>query len=434
MSYVTLLVFLTTSLLGATAGMLGCFAILRGRALVGDVLAHAALPGICLAFLIVRSRDLSAFLTGALIAGIAAVALMALIRKLLPTKDDAVLGIVLSVFFGLGVMLLSVIQKLPEGGNRAGLTHFLFGQAAAISRNDLLLVFALSLVATGAIILLYKELVVASFDPTFARVQGWPVGLVDLALFSLVALVTMLGLAVVGVVLMAALLIMPSAAARFWTDRLDRMLLVAGGFGACAAVMGTASSAGWVPVLWGSPGEKLRLPTGPMIILSGAALFLGSMLFAPRKGVVSRAARLLTLRFRAALDHLLRELYEQTESALPQLAFQSSEQVRTRLGWTKIWMWMLTRYAWQRGWIRIENGQLGLLPSGLHRALQVVRAHRLWELFLLEKAGIASDHVHRDADAMEHLLPPEYVAQLEVQLAVPERLTQSGTSVPSSPH
>jgi manganese/zinc/iron transport system permease protein len=432
MSYVTLLVLATTSVLGATAGVLGCYCVLRGRALVGDVLAHAALPGICLAFLVVGRRDLLAFVVGAFLAALAAVSTMVLVRRYLRTKDDAILGIVLSVFFGLGIVLLSLIQKLPTGGAKAGLEVYLFGQAAAISRSDLHVILAVGILVGIAVLLLYKEILLVTFDPAFARVQGWPVSTIDLVLMSLVATVTIIGLPAVGVVLMAALLIIPPAAARFWTDRLGRMLLLAAIFGAGAGILGTASSAGWIPTLRSGPAGEPGLPTGPMIILSGTLFFVISLAFAPEKGLVPRAVRLLGLRLRTAREHLLRMLYEATEPIFPRVRPVSFQEIRGQLGWGWLFAQLLVLEASWRGWVRKENGDLTLLPAGWKEAARVVRAHRLWELYLVEQAGIAPDHVHRDADEMEHLLPPQYVAQLEEKLI--ERLPPEADRVPASPH
>jgi manganese/zinc/iron transport system permease protein len=433
MDNINILVFLTTSLLGMTAGLLGVFAVLRGRALVGDVLAHAALPGICLAFLLVGRRDMIAFLVGALVVAVLAVIVMNLVRRLVRTKEDAALGIVLSVFFGLGIVLLSVIQKLPTGGAKAGLATYLFGQAAAVGRSDLYVILAMAVLAGSVVLLMYKELLVVTFDPTFARVQGWPVATIDLLLMTLVALVTIIGLPAVGVVLMAALLIIPPAAARFWTDRMGRMVLVAAGIGATSAILGTAISAGWIP-LGVETGRGHGLPTGPMIILSGTSIFLISMIFAPEKGLVPRLARHWAFRFRTAREHLLRELYEHVEPFLPEITPVTVVELRRSLKWGVVLGAICLWEAGRRGWIRIEGGQVRLLPAGLAEARRVVRAHRLWELFLVDQVGIPADHVHRDADQMEHLLPPEYLAQLEEGLS--PRLEVSGrpSELPPSLH
>ncbi|MCS7237826.1 MAG: metal ABC transporter permease [Thermoguttaceae bacterium] len=432
MSYVTVLVLLTTMLLGATSGLLGCFAVLRGRALLGDVLAHAALPGICLAFLLVRERHLGALLGGAIVAGLFAILVLGLLRRFVRTKEDAALGIVLTVFFGLGIVLLSVIQRLPAGGERAGLSHYLFGQAAAVSQADLFLISGVGVVAGLTVFLLYKELLVVSFDPGFAGVQGWPVAAVDLLLFSLIAVVTMIGLPVVGVVLMAALLIIPPAAARFWTDRLGQMLVLAAAFGALAGAAGTIFSAGFLSP--GRTGSHAGLPTGPMIILTGTVIFLASMLCAPQKGLLWRAVRLIGLRVRTAEEHLLRELYECIEAGLPDAAPVAIVTLKERLRWSGAGLWTVIGLAAMRGFVRAEDGQLRLTPKGFEKARQVVRAHRLWELFLIEQAGIAPDHVHRDADQMEHLLRPEVVTELEEKLQTARRMAEDAKKLPASPH
>lgn len=432
MSYVTVLVLLTTILLGATAGLLGCYAVLRGRALVGDVLAHAALPGICLAFLLVGERRLDVLLAGAFAAGLVAILVLGILRGIVRTKEDAALGIVLTVFFGLGIVLLSVIQRLPSGGERAGLSHYLFGQAAAISQADLLLILTVGTVAAVTVALLYKELLVVSFDPTFAQVQGWPVSVVDLVLFGLVAVVTMIGLPVVGVVLMAALLIIPAAAARFWTDRLGPMLIWAATFGALSGALGTGISAGWLPL--GDFAGQTRLPTGPTIILIGTAVFVVSMFLAPRKGLLWRTMRLVRLRVKTAEEHLLRELYECIEGALPENPPVPLGRLKERLRWSGPGLWGVIRLAAWRGLVAGEGTAIRLTPVGLQKARHVVRAHRLWELFLIEQAGIAADHVHRDADQMEHVLRPDYLTELEKELALGQPLAQPGDALPSSPH
>jgi manganese/zinc/iron transport system permease protein len=276
-NYNLLLVLLSVSLLGASAGLIGCFAVLRRRALTGDALAHAALPGLCLAFIVVGERSLPAMLLGAFLAGLLGVAIIAALRRWTRIKEDAAIGIVLSVFFGAGAVLSRIIQGI-SGGSRAGLESYIFGSTAGMTSEDLTWITSLALLTLFAVLVLFKEFQLIAFDPAFAQAQGWPVYRLDLVLMGLIALAVVIGLPAVGVLLIAALLIIPAAAARFWTNRLSRMLLFAALFGVLAGTGGTLLSA-----------TLPRLPTGATINLVAIGIFLASALAAPRRGLVARA-------------------------------------------------------------------------------------------------------------------------------------------------
>lgn len=267
--YNTLVVLVGVSLLAASAGLIGCFAVLRRRALTGDALAHAALPGLCLGYLAVGERHLPAMLAGAFVSGILGILLIAFLRRYSRIKEDAAIGIVLSVFFGAGIVLSQMIQRWP-GGSRAGLESFIFGKTAGMNSEDVYWITSLSALTLAAVLLLYKEFKLVAFDPDFARVQGWPVFPLDLALMGLLALAVVVGLPAVGVLMMAALLIIPPATARFWTDRLGVMLILSAGLGILAGLVGAALS-----------DAHERLPTGPAIILTATVFFLVSALAAP---------------------------------------------------------------------------------------------------------------------------------------------------------
>jgi manganese/zinc/iron transport system permease protein len=277
-AYNTLVVLVGTGLLGVAAGLVGTFAVLRQRALVGDAVAHAALPGLGLAFLIVGDRSLPALLLGALVTGLLSVLVIAVVVRWTRIKEDAAIGIVLSVFFGAGVALSGMIQRLSRH-KTAGLDSYIFGKTAGMLLEDVYWLAGLALLVLVVTLLLYKEFRLAAFDPDFARAQGWPTLLLDLVLLGLVVVVVVIGLPAVGVLLVAAALIVPAAAARFWTERLAVMLLVAALFGLVMGAGGTAVSV------------ATELATGPVIVLTGTVLLLISVLFAPRRGGVARALR-----------------------------------------------------------------------------------------------------------------------------------------------
>ncbi|HQR08497.1 MAG TPA: iron chelate uptake ABC transporter family permease subunit [Gemmatales bacterium] len=279
-TYNTMLVLLGTSLLGAASGLIGSLAVLRRQSLAGDAFSHAALPGLCLAFMVVGERNLAALLLGAFISGILGLVVVSLLRRYTRIKQDAALGIVLSTFFGMGVVLSRIIQNQTIKGSKAGLDSYILGKTAGIIASDVYLIGSAALLCLIVIVFLFKELELLTFDADFARSQGWPVARLDLILIILLGLVVVIGLPAVGVVMMAALLILPGVTARFWTDRLAAMLPVSVGFGVITGAVGTWLSA-----------EYANLPAGPIIVLIGAGLFLFSSVFAPRRGLIARWRR-----------------------------------------------------------------------------------------------------------------------------------------------
>ncbi len=239
--YNTRVVMLGTMLLGLAAGMVGSFTLLRRRALMGDALSHATLPGVGLAFLIapwfgLEGKSLPVLLTGAALSGIAGVASILYVRNLTRLKEDAALGIVLSVFFGAGIAILTLIQQLPTG-HAAGLESFIYGKTASMIASDAALIAWSGLLSVIVIGVLFKELTLLCFDEGFAGSRGYPVLLLDLVLMSLVVIVTIIGLQAVGLVLVIALLVIPAAAARFWTQDLKRMTLISAGIGGAGATV-----------------------------------------------------------------------------------------------------------------------------------------------------------------------------------------------------
>lgn len=260
-------------LLGISSGVLGSFAVLRQQSLLGDTLAHAALPGVCLGFLL-TGKNLGGLLAGALLTGtLAALVVMVLLRRS-RLKTDAALGSVLSVFFAAGVVMLTFIQR-QGNASQGGLDAFLFGQAAAILRSDLWVMAAITLLALTLVALFWKELKLITFDPLFAGSLGLPVRLLEGLLTAMIAFAVVIGLQMVGVVLMAAMVIAPAVAARQWTHRLETMVVLSAVFGATGGTIGALISA-----------TQRGLATGPLIILAMSALVLVSLLFSPERGLL----------------------------------------------------------------------------------------------------------------------------------------------------
>ncbi|MCC6949809.1 MAG: metal ABC transporter permease [Phycisphaerales bacterium] len=413
-------VLLGTTLLGVASGVVGVFAVLRKRSLVADAVAHASLPGVCVAYLVIGDRSFAGFMLGAIAMGLLAGGFIAFVRAATRTKEDAAIGLAVGGFFGLGIALSRIIQSTP-GGTKAGLDGFIFGKAASMVSTDAMLIGVVAAVVLLGCGLMFKEFRMVCFDREFASGQGWPTLRIDLLLMGLVCVCTVAGLPAVGVVLMVSLIVIPAAAARFWTERLTPMVLIAGVIGGMCGLLGTALSA-TLPAPEG--GLSRGWPTGPVITLVGTAIFVFSLLLAPERGVVAVALRRWKLRRRIASQNLLRSVYEHLERGgdlggawTPEVLNSASARCLPA--------------AKRAGFVEPVGGGLVLTRAGRAAAARVVRAHRLWEMFLISGASLPTDHVDRDADEIEHHLSPELLAQLEARLAAEGRLP---AGVPRSPH
>ena len=278
--YNAALVAIGAALLGFAAGAGGSFLFLRKRALISDAVAHATLPGVGLAFIAMVSfggdgRSLLGLLAGSAITawlGLLAVEWMVRRTRL---SEDAAIGAILSAFFGLGVVLLTIIQSMSQG-RQAGLEGFLLGSTAGMLFQDAVLIAGGGAGVVALIWLLRRPMTMVAFDPGFAAARGVDVRRVDLAMMGLVLAVTVIGLKLVGLILIVALLIIPPVTARFWSERAEAVVWTAGIIGAASGYVGAALSA-----------SAPSLPTGPIIVLISAGLFALSLLFAPARGVLA---------------------------------------------------------------------------------------------------------------------------------------------------
>lgn len=296
-NYTLRTVALGSAVLGIVSGALGSYAVLRRQSLLGDAISHAALPGVVLAFLLTRSKEPLVLMLGAIAAGWLGTLWMLSIVKHSRIKEDTALGLVLSVFFGLGLVLLTFTQRLPDA-SQAGLDSFLFGQAATFLVRDVIAMAALGGSALLLMVLFWKELKLLSFDREYGESQGFPMGALDILLTSLIVIAIVIGLQAVGVVLMSAMVVAPAAAARQWTDRLSVMVVIAALFGAMAGVSGTLVSS-----------TARGLSTGPTIVLCASGIVLISLLLAPNRGLAWQWARRQRQRRNLRLDAVLADLY-----------------------------------------------------------------------------------------------------------------------------
>jgi manganese/zinc/iron transport system permease protein len=347
------MVVLGSATLGIVSGALGSYAVLRKQSLLGDAISHAALPGIVLAYLLTRSKAPLVLVVGAAFAGWLGALLVMAIVQATRIKYDSALGLILSVFFGLGMMLLTFMQSaLPDAG-QAGLKHFLFGQAATLMQQDVITMAVLGAVVLLVMLAFWKELKLLSFDPDFASSLGFSVRLLDLLLTSLLVVAIVIGLQTVGVVLMSAMIVAPAAAARQWTDRFGRMVVMAAFLGALAGIAGGVIS---------STAE--RVPTGPTIVLCLGALVVISLLLAPNRGLVWDQVRHWRNRRRLRLQAVLEDLralaaqhdsLEHGHAVAVLQGMSGGESVRRSLDELAV-----------RGWARqVGADQWALTPEGL---------------------------------------------------------------------
>lgn len=395
-------------LLTATSALVGCFTFLDKKSLLGDSIAHAVLPGICLGFLISGTKDPVFLIGGAFFTGWLSVFAVEFITTRTRIKEDAAIGLVLSVFFGVGILLLTSIQK-SGNASQSGLDSFIFGKAAALMGKDLVVFSVVAITLLIGLTLFFREFTLLSFDKDFARAIGLPVKRLRFLLTILIVLAVVIGIQAVGVVLMAAMLITPAAAARFWTDRLKTMVALAGVFGALSGLSGAYIS-------YVLPSA----PTGPWIVLVISLIAGISFILAPKKGILSRLLKQRKNRRTIHEENVLKTIYQLGENNRDFLAGRSTADMESRRSMNQVLRSKTLNDLETKGYLQKMVNQWSLTEAGRRKAERVVRIHRLWELYLTTKMNIAPDHVHDDAETMEHLITPELEAELEKQLNYPK--------------
>jgi manganese/zinc/iron transport system permease protein len=406
-----------SALLGAVAGIVGCFALLRRQSLVGDVLAHAALPGICVGYVLAGDKHLGFLLAGALVSALLAAGIQRLMVQWTRLREDTALAICLSVFYGLGILLLTKIQGLAYG-SQAGLKTFLFGSAATMLPQDVAVISMVALATTAVATLCFKEFKLILFDAELAQALGFPVRWLDALLTLLVVLTVITGLRVAGVVLMVAAVVMPAAAARQWTHRFRNLLILAAFFGASSGASGALLS-GWIP--W--------FKTGPAIVLLAAFVLVASLLLGTERGRLRlwvREWRMATLIHR---EHLLLDLYRRVEQLGDWQQWVPLEELRLIRGLSWWRFHRLARRLERQGLVELANGRIRQTLGGLRVAQQLIRRHRLWETYLVEQLALPWDHLHRDAEQIEHVLAESLVEATDRALQRP-RQDPHGKTIP----
>ncbi|WOO40922.1 metal ABC transporter permease [Rubellicoccus peritrichatus] len=415
-------------LMGICCGLLGAFLVVRKLSLVGDTLSHAVMPGVALGFLWSATKDPVAIFIGATVAGLIGVGGVNLIKQTTRIKEDSALGMVLAGFYAIGICLFVMIQRMGTG-DKSGIDKFLFGQAAALSASDIWLMAGVTLISVIIVAFFYKELLTTSFDAGFAKSSGIAAGFFHYLLMMLLAFAVVVSLQATGIVLVSAMLITPATAAYLLTDRMGWMLVLAMIFGVFSAVLGA-----FLSFLGNS------LPTGPFMVLGASLVFALAFMLGPRHGLVPRRFRERSRRIRIQDENTLKALYHVLERGgfesqvveLAQLANQLNEsapEASQRVEQlTKKHMASISEIRDEK--LAGFRKEIALTPTGWQRACEIVRNHRLWELYLTNAADYPADHVHDDAERVEHLLGESTVRAIERKLDFP-RKDPHGKLIPS---
>lgn len=374
--------------MGAASGITGTFLFLRKRALVSDAVSHATLPGVCVAFLVLVAlggdgRNLAGLLVGSAVSAGIGLWCMNWLTRNTRLAEDAAIGAVLSVFFGFGVVLLTVIQTLGVG-RQAGLEGFLLGSTAGMLYSDALVIAAGGAAVLFLILLTRRPMTMVAFDPEYAAARGLPVDKVDMLMMGLVMAVTVVGLKVVGLILIVALLIIPPVTARFWTERADQVVILAGVLGAVAAYLGAAISA-----------SAPNLPTGPIIVLMSFALFALSLLVAPNRGVLAAVLRHQKFQRRV---HIRQGL----------LALAQDQTIYEPL---------TLRLLSKRGLVRADGVAT---KAGRARAAKALRDEHRWDILRRDQAQEAAAALYDGLREIETVLTPDQIAEIDRKISTPK--------------
>ncbi|MEM9835021.1 MAG: metal ABC transporter permease [Bacteroidota bacterium] len=389
---------LASSMVGLMCGVLGCFIVLRNMSLVGDALAHAILPGVVIAYMIVGYSAMG-FFTGAVIAGLATAAGITWIQQKVKTKNDAAVGIVFTSMFSLGVILISKISR--NDGVHLDLKDFLFGYALGVSDTDLLLTGLVMAYVLISVAVFYRYLFAVTFQEVVAQTMGISVKMLHYFLMLLLSFAVVASLQTVGVILVVAMLIIPAATALLLAKRLPVALILAGGIGLFSAIIGMM-----VAVIFNTP-------PGPAMALVATGIYLLTVIFSPQKGLVAKERRRQRRIALTQREDILKQAFR-----MRQRGGITPDGIRQKLDLSPgRWKNQVTQMK-RKGWIT-DTKSLDLSDKGVLKALKLVRAHRLWETYLQQQVGLNEDQIHDEAERLEHLLTDAFLDEVDRELGYP---------------
>jgi manganese/zinc/iron transport system permease protein len=404
-NYTLFVVSIASGILCFAAGVVGTFTYLRKRALIGDVISHSVLPGVAIAFMLTGVKNPVYFLIGAITSGLLSIWIVDYVQAKSKLKPDTILALTLSVFFGVGIVFLTDIQH-SENAAQSGLDSFLFGKAASMGMLDIQLFSVIAIINVVCIAIFLRGFSLISFDENYARGLGIKVSFLKSFLAVLTVITVAIGVQAVGVVLMAALLITPAAGARFLTNNVKKMLLYAGSLGFASGVIG-------VFISYSGTG----MPTGPWIVVVLSLFALVAIFFGKEKGMYSRMKMRVSNNVKINNENVLKDIYKLAQDGENTIAVNDLIE-KEKYPPSKLKS-ILKRLEHDRQIDQIR-GFVILSDNGRIAARAVIRKHRLWEIYLSKYFQLEEDHVHDDAEGIEHVITPEIEKHLIKLLDRPE--------------
>ena len=387
-------------LVGMTCGLLGCFIVLRNMALIGDALSHSILPGIVVAFLLF-GYSITGFFSGAVFAGVLTAVAILWIQEKFATKSDAAVGIVFTTMFALGVIGISLIST--SQGIHLDLKDFLFGNVLGVGNTDLYLTGIIAIFTLLSIVIFYRQLFITSFQPIVADTMGISSTAIKYFLMILLSLAVVASLQMVGVILVVSMLITPAATALLLSDNLKKVLIISAGLGMLAGVSGFMAAI------------VMEITPGPAMAVMSAIFYVTAGLFAPEKGLLRKIAQGRKSKTQILREDILKNIYKILNRG-EKIAADQFELEKVSPRKLKRELSILLK----KGLIKKDQNLLDLTADGSHKAIQLVRAHRLWESYLAGRVGLSEAQIHEDAEILEHLLPEELLDEVDKTLGYPE--------------
>ncbi|MEM7103438.1 MAG: iron chelate uptake ABC transporter family permease subunit [Bacteroidota bacterium] len=386
-------------MVGLMCGVLGCFIVLRNMALIGDALSHAVLPGVVVGFVIAGTGVMAIF-TGAVVAGLIAAILITWIQHNAKTKSDAAIGIVFTAMFSIGVIAIS---KVSRKGGHLDLDHFLFGNVLGLSNADLYLTGFITVYVLLSVVVFYRYLFATTFQPIIAETMGISVKAVHYYLMLLLAFAIVVSLQSVGVILVVAMLITPASTALLLTNNLKKMLVISALVGVLASVSGLLVT------------NFYNTTPGPAMAIMATFFYLVAVFFAPEKGLVFRYWYKRQAKWKIQVEDTLKQSLK-----LQQGGRLSFPNLLERLEFGKVRLKEILRSLSRKGLVEYNTSNLVLTEAGAGNANKLVRAHRLWETYLVEQMGLNAEQIHEDAEKYEHILTEELLDEMDASLGFPK--------------
>ncbi len=403
---------IASSLVGTMCGVLGCFIVLRNMALIGDALSHAILPGVVFAFVILGGYSALGFFAGSVIAGLVAAVAITWIQQNVKTKNDAAIGIVFTAMFGIGVMGISAISQ--QEGVHLDLKDFLFGNILGVSNEDLYITAATTVYVLLSVVVFYRYLFISTFQSVIAETMGINTTVIHYFLMLLLSFAVVASLQTVGVILVVAMLITPASTALLLSNKLNKVIVLAGIIGLVSAVLGFVLAV------------QLETTPGPAMTVTATLLYLLAVFFAPERGLLFRYFQKRKLKTKIQLEDTLKQAIRLHERGA--LTF---DQLHQRLGFSKAILRQHLQTLSGKRYFDLSNNTITITPTGTEMANRLVRAHRLWETYLVQQAGMTEDQIHEEAEKYEHLLTDEILDEVDRELGYPTT-DPHGSPIPSN--